>query len=106
MKLPREELDSTCLELTRAIQGCGSGSSWPMNARDQLVIVRDEKWAAWWPCSRAWSQALVEICAQSVLRGERTLSAARQYLNEIQTGAIDWPSGESSLCVGLPAPGG
>jgi hypothetical protein len=46
MKLPREELDSTCLELAWAIQSCESGLTWPMNARDQLVIARDEKWAA------------------------------------------------------------
>lgn len=45
MKLPREELDSTCLELARAIQCSESCVSWPMNARDQLVIVRDDKWA-------------------------------------------------------------
>jgi hypothetical protein len=44
MKLPREELDSTCLELVRTIQCCGNGVIWSMNARDQLMIVRDEKW--------------------------------------------------------------
>jgi hypothetical protein len=30
--------------LVRAIQSCESSLTWPMNARDQLVIVRDEKW--------------------------------------------------------------
>jgi hypothetical protein len=39
MKLPREELDSTCLELLRAIQSCESGWFWRMNAGDQLMIV-------------------------------------------------------------------
>jgi len=44
MKLPREELDSTCLELVWTIQDCENGLIWSMNARDQLMIVRDEKW--------------------------------------------------------------
>ena len=39
MKLPREELDSTCLELVRAIQTGGSRRTWPMNVRDQLMII-------------------------------------------------------------------
>jgi predicted RNA polymerase sigma factor len=39
MKLPREELDSTCLELARTIQYSESCVSWSMNARDQLVIA-------------------------------------------------------------------
>jgi len=46
MKLPREELDSTCLELVRTIQGSESCLSWSMNARDQLMIMRDEKWVS------------------------------------------------------------
>jgi len=41
MKLPREELDSTCLELVRTIQDSESCLSWSINVRDQLMIMRD-----------------------------------------------------------------
>jgi hypothetical protein len=43
MKLPREELDSTCLELVWIVQYGENRASQLINTRDQLVIVRDEK---------------------------------------------------------------